>query len=103
MRLARAVLFVAVAACGRPNTPPAEHADHQAAPDAGTAARPEVPCGDHTCGPDEYCEQRCLCCGAYIADPSRARSEESCKPLPDSCKTGNGPECQQRTVAMPCA
>jgi hypothetical protein len=32
-----------------------------------------------------------------------AKGASTCKPLPASCHGANGPECQQRTVDVPCA
>jgi hypothetical protein len=69
----------------------------------GAAAREEVACGETTCSADEYCELRCTCCGVRVPDPGEASGTATCLPLPDSCRTGNGPECQQRTVEIPCA
>lgn len=73
-----------------------------AAVDAAPARAP-VPCGATTCGPDEYCESRCTCCGMRVADPSQASGTQTCKPLPASCHGADGPECRQRTVDVPCA
>jgi hypothetical protein len=71
---------------------------------AGTSTtRDEVTCGDKTCSADEYCELRCTCCGVRVPEPGEASGTATCLPLPDSCKTGDGPECQQRTVEIPCA
>ena len=69
----------------------------------GAALRDEVACGDKSCGPDEYCELRCTCCGMRLPDPGEASGTATCLPLPDSCRTADGPECQQRTVEVPCA
>jgi hypothetical protein len=99
MRSAFMAMVLVVAACGpRPMPQAAEQEEESVAPPRG-----DVSCGSATCGPDEYCEERCTCCGAYIPDPSQASGTSTCLPLPDSCKTGNGPECQQRTVSIPCA
>ncbi len=100
MRVTCAVLL-ALAACGGPQPPP-EPIESTAPPVDAAPARGEIPCGDHTCGPDEYCENRCLCCGAYLPDPAQASGSSTCLPLPASCATADGPECQ-RTVDIPCA
>jgi hypothetical protein len=108
-RVAIAIL-VLVAACG--TRPPVREggaertgsgASEGAPADAASPARAPVPCGARTCGPDEYCESKCTCCGIRIPDPSQASGTLTCKPLPPSCHGANGPECQQRKVEMPCA
>lgn len=94
------VVLLVGAACGAPQAPAA---DPPPPPDAAPAPRTDVACGPHTCGPDEYCEIRCTCCGAYIPDPAQASAEYLCQPLPDVCRTADPPECRQRTVHTPCA
>ena len=94
-------IVVLVAACG--GQQPVKPSNVSTAPPDAAPVRAPVQCGASSCGPDEYCEQKCTCCGMRIADPSQASGTSTCKPLPASCQHANGPECQQRTVAIPCA
>jgi len=93
-----ALALTLLLACGPRNPPPPAQ---QVTPPP--ALRGSVKCGAATCSPDEYCENKCLCCGAYVPDPSQAKGASTCKPLPASCHGANGPECRQRTVDIPCA
>jgi len=98
LRLALACL---VLGCGGPSTPATTTPP---APPAATTTRQPVECGPGlTCGVDEFCEQTCTCCGAYIPDPSQASGTVECKPLPAACHGSDAPECMQRVVAHPCA
>jgi hypothetical protein len=102
MRWLAAAVWLSLAACG-PKHAVLSNEGGVSVPDAGSPRAP-VTCGAATCGVDEYCEERCTCCGMRVPDPSEASGTAVCKPLPDSCKNGgDGPECQQRTVAIPCA
>jgi hypothetical protein len=104
MRAALVLLVVLAWACGNPSPAPEKPRNVGTDVDAGVpATRPDVSCGTLTCGPDEYCEVRCTCCGMREPMPGEGGAEYFCNPLPDTCKTGNGPECQQRTVNSPCA
>ena len=97
-----AALALALAACGSPQPPRAGEVGNVSPPDAAPARAP-VSCGADTCGPDEYCEERCTCCGMRVPDPGEASGTATCIPLPDSCRGVSSPECDQRTVAIPCA
>jgi hypothetical protein len=103
MRAALTAVVVLAWACGSPSPPETPRNVGTGADAAVPASRPDVGCGQLTCGPDEYCEVLCTCCGMRLPEPGEATASFSCKPLPDSCKTGDGPECQQRTVNEPCA
>ena len=104
MRMWAAAWLFTLSACGPARQPPVlEGSGGASVPDDAAPTRAPVPCGAQTCGPDEYCESRCTCCGMRVPDPSEASGVQRCLPLPDSCKTGNGPECQQREVDVPCA
>ena len=95
------VAFVALMACGSPQ-PPAVSNHSDAPPDAAPSRAP-VTCGATTCGPDEYCENRCTCCGMRPAEPTESSGTSTCVPLPASCHGISSPECDQRTVDIPCA
>jgi hypothetical protein len=75
--------------------------------DSATPPRAPVVCGNATCGPDQYCEVRCTCCGARVAGPGEGSAELSCQPIPAGCATGgpvsNDAVCTERTVHIPCA
>jgi hypothetical protein len=75
--------------------------------DSATAPLDPVTCGDATCGPDQYCEVRCTCCGARDPGTGGGSFEQSCEPIPAGCATGepvpNDAVCRQRTVHIPCA
>jgi hypothetical protein len=100
----RIAMLLALFGCGGsqsagtspPGSPPGS-------PPAATTTRQPVTCGAATCGVDEYCEQKCTCCGAYIPDPSQASGTSTCLPLPPACHGSDAPECMQREVAIPCA
>jgi hypothetical protein len=94
------VIPILLGACG--TRQPVVNTVGSTPPDAASLRAP-VTCGAGTCGPDEYCENKCTCCGMRIADPSQARGTQTCKPLPAVCHGANPPECQQRTVDVPCA
>jgi hypothetical protein len=76
---------------------------HQNSPDESSARAP-VPCGNLTCGADEYCEIKCTCCGTRIADPSESSASYSCLPLPGECAANSDGLCGgNRTQQVPCA
>jgi len=55
-----------------------------------------IPCGDLTCGPNEYCAHVCDCCGILI-DGAVESSHEECRPCDgDACP-------YQRVASIPCA
>lgn len=87
---------------------------HEGSPDDGDTTRADdssesgsrapVPCGNLTCGADEYCEVKCTCCGTRIPDPSEASGSYSCLPLPPECATTSEGLCGgNRTKQIPCA
>lgn len=68
------------------------------------SGREPVPCGNLTCGADEYCEIKCTCCGTRVPDPSEASASYSCLPLPPECATTSDGLCGgNRTQEVPCA
>jgi hypothetical protein len=54
--------------------------------------------GSLTCGPDEYCDVQCTCCGMMIPDAAAANAAYACKPC-----TGDVCDSPKRTVEHPCA
>src|SRR5690242_19901470 len=63
-----------------PTTPPTSPPTPPPAPAASSIA-----CGGSTCGPNEYCESKCTCCGAYPAPPGKASGTVQCKPIAPPC------------------
>ena len=95
------LFLVLAAACGVSDSDP---------PDIELQLGPgEIPCGDTTCGADEYCVNQCDCCGDG-SGPLRSHTE--CRPLPVTCNSEDICECDgiygscnadTRSVDIPCA
>jgi len=98
----RVALVLLVFGCGGPQAPASGGGSGTGSGSAATTTRQPVTCGAATCGIDEYCEQKCTCCGAYIPDVQPSGTE-TCLPLPPACSGSDAPECMQRVVAIPCA
>lgn len=81
--------------------------------DMADAEPEEIPCGELTCSPNQYCFVRCTCCGADTGQPPSADYE--CRDIPTSCLGAPLCDCDQvndgggwcdengRTYELPCA
>jgi hypothetical protein len=56
-----------------------------------------IPCGELTCGADQYCANVCDCCGSPPVDPSDLRGHYECRPCEFGACTVN------RYAEIPCA
>ncbi|MFO0560829.1 MAG: hypothetical protein U0269_22620 [Polyangiales bacterium] len=114
-------------ACASPSpSPDASRDDVASMPDASSADAVvsdvvasdvgTVSCGSTSCGANEYCEDRCTCCG--IAPPPdsglQPSSQRTCRPIPAGCSAADLCSCSdlrgagicdspRRTVMIPCA
>lgn len=114
----RALAIAAIAtatACGASSAPPLVHGggtgtggsststgtgDQSATP---AARREPVQCGSATCGPDEYCDVQCTCCGIRPPVGVEASGTSRCLPLPAACASDPAADCGPRVVQHPCA
>jgi hypothetical protein len=73
-------------------------------PPAPPPSRAPVACGTAMCGPDQYCEVRCTCCGSRVPIHPIHRRTHLLSPLEARCSdpsAASDPGCTERTVHIP--